>query len=287
MSQRPHGTPGDDRQPPMARRAVRPAQVGDREAVDYADGPYAIERVTALTHDLRNLLDASIRCLGMARRSAALLPAGTVQSRAVAQHLDTVATALDRMADLVNAAMRGSASVVGSPLLGPASPITLGDALRHAADVLTPEAAERGVSISLDLEDQAAAAPVGPMYSVVLNGLRNALESVPRGEPGGVTVRVRTLEDEASRADGIRFAEIEVIDDGLGLFDAEHGRRAFDHGFTTKPGGSGVGLALAREIVRQTGGSIELVARCPAASRRRPGAVLRVLYPVLERQEGR
>ncbi len=55
---------------------------------------------------------------------------------------------------------------------------------------------------------------------------------------------------------------------------------AFDFGFTTKPGSLGVGLALAREVIREIGGMIELGHRDERRGSKRPGAVLRIAYPV-------
>jgi len=55
--------------------------------------------------------------------------------------------------------------------------------------------------------------------------------------------------------------EIEVADSGAGL--SPHARAGlFEPGFTTKPDGSGLGLAAARTIVAQLGGTLEAL-NCP------------------------
>lgn len=51
----------------------------------------------------------------------------------------------------------------------------------------------------------------------------------------------------------------------------------FDFGFSTKEGGSGVGLSLARDIVLELGGKIALTPR--SDSERASGAHLRVRVP--------
>jgi signal transduction histidine kinase len=280
MTQRPHpdrdpGREGQNRLP------IRVDRAGMGERAEPGDAPYAIEHVTALTHEIRNLLDGSIRCLGLARRSISQLPGELEGARDATRHLDIAKGALERMADLVNAAMHGSASVVGSPALAPERPITLEEATRHAADVLMPQAQERGISIVLGIDPLAGSVPVGPMYSVILNGLKNSLESIPEGQRGTIDVTIRIIADEAAARDGLRFHLISIQDDGCGLRGRRTAERAFDFGFSTKQTGRGIGLALAREIVRHAGGSIELCQRTDRSSADRPGAVLRVLYPIV------
>src|SRR5439155_16027454 len=120
--------------------------------------------------------------------------------------------------------------------------------------------------------DDAAALPAGPLYSVFLNGIRNGLESIgrapadERGErPGRIEVCAR-IHPPSPRSDpAIAVALIEIRDDGRGFPGADPGQ-AFDFGYTTKPGSLGIGLALAREVVRELGGSIELVRRADGPS---------------------
>ena len=78
-----------------------------------------------------------------------------------------------------------------------------------------------------------------------INLCRNAVEAAqPQG--GGVELRWRTLHDQV---------RIEILDEGLGLGSSDN---LFVPFFTTKPGGSGIGLALARQIVEGHGGSLNL-----------------------------
>lgn len=270
------GGDGPQRRPQL-HLTSRPG--GDRPSA--IDGPFAIERLTSLSYDLNNLLDGSIRCMVLARRAAALLPATSVEAETVRRHLDVATLAMERMGDLVQAAMRGSSSPVGSAGLNPTQPISIDEAVRHAIEVLAPEAHERHVRVMIRVDSSAAALPVGPLYSVVLNGLKNAIEAIPSDRPGCVDVDVMTVADAAASADGITFVMIVIRDDGVGL-DDEACERAFTFGYTTKGTadhgvGRGVGLSLARELVRERGGSIELVPRRMGADGR--GAELRVLFP--------
>jgi signal transduction histidine kinase len=71
------------------------------------------------------------------------------------------------------------------------------------------------------------------------NVLRNAVQAVPAGSP---VIRIR-----AETADGARAVLVIVEDNGPGV--PENMRRAiFDEGVSLRPGGSGLGLALVREV---------------------------------------
>ncbi len=84
-----------------------------------------------------------------------------------------------------------------------------------------------------------------------LSVLTNALEAVG---PGGHIELVTEYDPE--------WLRIAIVDDGCGL-PQEHGDRLFELGFTTKTNrvGRGVGLALARHVVEQHGGSITIERR--------------------------
>jgi signal transduction histidine kinase len=269
--------PRDDQAPLHLRRHAG----GDRPAAE--DGPFAVERLTALSHDLANLLDGSMRCLGLARR--ALDPrvhaVGGSQIDAAVRQIQTVYAAMERMSDLVNAAMRSSASVVASPALSPTHPVTLGEAVQHAADVLTPEAQDHRITIRVSVEEPVGSAPVGPMYPVILNALRNAVEAIMRVSPPGEACPGGRIEVRGSprNGSGERFITLEILDDGVGIGSTREGDRMMEFGVTSKPEGLGLGLAIAHEVVREAGGAIELRRRTDTSDARRPGAVLRVVYP--------
>ena len=280
-------TQQDPGQSPFHGRTLRAATRPAGGNPDPVDAPFALEQLSRLGHDLNNLLDGSMRCLSLARRALCRDESSEKQIDDARRRIEVAYTALERMADLVHAAMKGSSSVVGSPNLSPTRPITLEDAISHAAEVVGPEADERGIEIEISIAPEVASAPAGPVYSVILHGLRNSIESIARAcsapgadAIGAITVTASLKPVSASDDPGIDLILIEVIDDGRGFVAPGDPNQAFDLGFTTKPGSLGIGLALSREVIREIGGMIELAHPEAHRSRPRPGAILRVAYPV-------
>ena len=97
--------------------------------------------------------------------------------------------------------------------------------------------------------DDGLAAPIDGdlVEQALVNLVRNALDAA--GPAGAVAV-----EAEPS-AGGVR---IRVLDDGPGIANPDN---LFVPFFTTKPGGSGIGLALSRQIAEAHGGTLSLESR--------------------------
>jgi two-component system, NtrC family, sensor kinase len=113
------------------------------------------------------------------------------------------------------------------------------------------ELSARGVNVestlARDLPD--VLADEGQLRQALLNLVRNAAEAV--GDRG--TVRVATRRTPAGSV------EIRVEDDGPGI-PAEHLPKIFEPFFSTKDGGTGLGLALTQQIIVEHGGRIQVEA---------------------------
>ena len=128
--------------------------------------------------------------------------------------------------------------------------------------------AGEGIAVRTEFEDDL------PRFSgdremlqrVLENLVRNAVESMPDGG----TVVVRTMRSDSTDARAVAFS---VQDTGVGM-DARTRERAFDDFFTTKPHGSGLGLAFAHRVVEAHKGQISL------ESEHGHGTVVRVRLPV-------
>jgi C4-dicarboxylate-specific signal transduction histidine kinase len=84
---------------------------------------------------------------------------------------------------------------------------------------------------------------------VVVNLIRNALEAMRDAEPEWRRLTIRTA------GDGPERIVVEVCDGGSGI-PAEVIDHVFDHFFTTKPGGMGLGLAVSHSIIENHGGRL-------------------------------
>jgi PAS domain S-box-containing protein len=109
-----------------------------------------------------------------------------------------------------------------------------------------------GSAVRLDL-DLRVTSPVevdpGQVREVIQSLVINALEAMPGG--GALKVETGDLTD----ANGARFVWIAISDTGVGI-GPETMEHIFDPYFTTKPAGTGLGLAVAHSIVAQHGGKI-------------------------------
>jgi signal transduction histidine kinase len=257
----------------------RTNRAGDSPAALYAD----VDHLTSLLAQIGSLAEGSLKCVDQAKRSlAADALFDATHGAEIERELSGAAESLERMAELVHAAMQNSAQSIGSPQLSRARPVTLGEALQHAVEVLGKRARERMTEVAVTLAPGVGALPAGAMYTVILNGLQNALESISRrGGNGKVEVAVRHDAAPSGRGYGRDTRDwyvLEITDDGAGPPEGPDLSRVFNLGYTTKPRGAGVGLAVARSVVNGMGGTIELLPRKDEAGATR-GAVLRARFP--------
>lgn len=125
--------------------------------------------------------------------------------------------------------------------------------LQDLVDMWLPVASDRDIALMLDVaaDTLPVRADEEKLRRVLDNLVKNAVEAVDRG-PGRVHIAVRRAEPERVR--------ISVADTGPGIAKDLEVFRLFE---TTKPHGSGLGLAVARQIVLAHGGGISFSALQP------------------------
>jgi two-component system sensor histidine kinase AtoS len=142
--------------------------------------------------------------------------------------------------------------------------ISLNSVLTETLNLLEAQAASQSVAIERDLDPNlpGVCGSASALRQVFLNLATNALQAMPQGG------RLRCSTRYAPQK---RTVEVRFTDTGPGV-PPEARKRLFEPFFTTRPDGTGLGLALCREFVLQHGGEIELEAGGP-------GAVFRVVLP--------
>jgi two-component system sensor histidine kinase BaeS len=129
-------------------------------------------------------------------------------------------------------------------------PVDLASIAASAADSLTGRFQAAGLELELALSPVVVSADSDRVHQVVVNLLTNAAKFTPRG--GRVCLVVRAAE---------RSAYLEVADNGPGVPPEDQDRifeRFFQGAAGRKAGGTGIGLAVAKELVQSHGGEIKL-----------------------------
>lgn len=130
-----------------------------------------------------------------------------------------------------------------------AEPIDLADIARRAAGLLAVRASEADVRIDKPKADESL--PATGEFRRVLQIMVNLIGNALRYSPAGGSVWVR-LEREGA------FGCVIVADQGKGIAAEDHARifEKFGRVDPTEPGGSGLGLYIARRLARAMGGDI-------------------------------
>jgi signal transduction histidine kinase len=130
-----------------------------------------------------------------------------------------------------------------------AEPVDLADVARRAAGLLAVRAADSGVTIERPAAD--AVLPARGEFRRVLQVLVNLIGNAVRYSPEGGTVWVRVA------GDGDRACVV-VADAGRGIAAEDQARifDKFERVDRSEPGGSGLGLYIARRLARAMGGEL-------------------------------
>ena len=205
-----------------------------------------------VAHDLNNMLQVAGGCAALARDA---VPAGSPEHELLVDAVSAAQRATELVRDLVGWATAEQ----GRPQRIDLS-VTVAQTL-----TLVESAVPSNVLLERRLASGLAPilADVGAVRRVVMNLVVNACQAI--GDAPG-RIRVETGADPTPDPMGTATTLagnpkgdvwLEVEDDGPGM-DQNTRVRAFEPFFTTRSGGSGLGLSLVRRFVAQFGGHIEL-----------------------------
>jgi len=144
-------------------------------------------------------------------------------------------------------------------------PVDLNSMLQSVGALLEAEGQSRGVRLVMDLD--AGLPSVSGDEELLRQAFINIVQNAVQAMPNGGAVRIRT------RAEGLELVRVTVTDQGVGIAP-EDVDKIFKLYYTSKPGGSGIGLSVVYRIVQLHDGSVE------AKSQVGKGTALIVRLPV-------
>ncbi len=229
------------------------------EALDVAKRREALaavgEMAAGLAHEIRNPLSAI--------QGAAQVIRGESDPGRASEMLQVLEEESSRLGRFV-----GEFLDYARPGAARREPVDLGELARRALRLAETSGAKLHGTVSLAEGTPRALGDPEQLLRVFGNLVRNAWEAAGAG--GTVAVRVAPA--------GSRRVTIRFEDDGPGI-PPEEIPKLFQPFHTTKPGGTGLGLALVHRIVETQGGEVRVEGR-PGA-----GAVFTVTLPAEERSE--
>ena len=216
----------------------RPARTGtpDRAAAD-------------VSHELANALGSILGWTEIARGASE-----STETRRALDRIETSARTAEATARhyLESAHERGDADAT----------LDVSALLFEIQDLAQPMSAQAGVRVAVHAEEPLLVhGGRPPAFTVFWNLIQNAIQATPSG--GRVTL-------EGKRCDN--GVAVTVTDTGPGIAAADR-HRVFEPFFTTKRSGTGLGLALVLDGVKELAGTVEVMAN-PAG-----GARFRVVLP--------
>ena len=199
------------------------------------------ETTAALSHAIKNILQAlrgGADVVEMGLKSSNL-----DQSR---KGWGVVERNLDKIYNLtLNLLAYSRAREPGRELINPRSVIN--DCVELVANI----ANERGIMVTVEVAADVPPVPIDPdgIHQVLMNLLSNALDSIPTGMPGVVNVRATYDPDHHA-------TQVDVSDNGVGIEPAMSKNLFLLFHSTKGNRGTGIGLAVAKKIVEEHGGTI-------------------------------
>jgi two-component system NtrC family sensor kinase len=196
----------------------------------------------SLAHEINNPLQSIIGCVGLAEEALASGESAEEYLSLARAELRRVAGMVGRMRDLHR-----------PPGVEERRRVDINDLLEQVLGLTRRRCEDAGVRTKWHPHASlppVAAAP-DQLRQVFLNMILNAVEAMADG--GNLVVRT----ERTANPPGVRIA---FADGGVGIAPdvLPHIFKAF---YSTKPGGTGVGLAITQDIVRRHGGTIEVEAR--------------------------
>ena len=226
------------------------------------------EKLSAITllaagvaHEIGNPLNSLNIHLQLMERDLKKLPAP--QAKRLRENLRVARDEIGRLDQIINQFL-GAIRPTQPELL----PASVNEVVAETLDLMEHEIADRDILVERELAEGLPRLLLdrAQIKQAFYNIIKNALQAM---RSGGI-LRIRTEADEA-------HVTVSFIDSGAGIAPEQIGR-LFEPYFTTKEGGTGLGLMIVQRIVREHGGTIEV------ESHQGRGTTFRVRLPIHEKR---
>jgi two-component system, LuxR family, sensor kinase FixL len=201
------------------------------------------EMTASLGHELNQPLAAIANNAAAARR---FFDRGQIDPAILKQLLADIAAASRRAGEVING-IRGMARK-GKSIR---SPLNLNAVIADTLRLVRSDILIRETAVVMDFDSRLPDVEVDPVQiqQVLLNLIMNALDAVETLPPAErrIIISTRSLEGKS--------AEVSVRDFGAGL-PKDRPDKVFDHFFSTKAEGTGMGLTIVRSIVEAHAGTL-------------------------------
>lgn len=195
----------------------------------------------SLAHEIKNPL--SVIRMNMELLAEDFVDPQTPRDRRALAKIEMVTKQCTRLETLLNDFLRFSRVRNLDLRLG-----SLNEQIERVLDLYAPQANENGVEIVRYLDSDLPNIPLESqtLQAALVNLVKNALEAMPDG--GQFVARTRATRSGVA---------LDLIDTGTGM-DEQTAMKMFDAFYSTKNGGSGLGLPTARKIIEAHGGRISV-----------------------------
>lgn len=237
----------------ILRSKNKRAQLAERRAMD-AERLAEIGAMTSgLAHEIKNPLSSVVLNAQLLREGVIDSSLSQDESQPLIRKVDTLTRETGRLKDILEDFL----SYAGRFRLD-RQRCDLRELVEELSDFVHPQSQIEGVLLRLDLPPQRVEADVdaGLLKQAILNLMLNSMQAMAINPPARRELIVR-VEQMPAADHRPATAAIHVIDTGPGIAQ-EQRKEIFRPYISSKKGGSGLGLAVARRIVEEHGGTLQL-----------------------------
>jgi signal transduction histidine kinase len=233
------------------RRHVRRVRAAERRARD-AQRLAEIGAMTGgLAHEIKNPLSTIGLNAQLLSEGIGELPVAEEDKRPLVRRMASLSREVERLRGILTDFLQ----YAGEPRLE-IKAADLNAVVEELVDFFHPQAEQNSVRLRADLAPGPLRAPldVPHVKQAVLNLMLNAMQAMAESRgPKELILKTHRGQDESKRP----VVVLHVIDTGPGV-PPEHRARLFQPYFTTKSGGTGLGLPTARRLIESHGGTIDV-----------------------------